>query len=305
MNWFLIALINPIAHAFANHFDKYLISRFIKGGAVGTLILFSSLFAVVALPVIFIINPAVFETISVLRAIILMVNGGLLMVAVLFYLYALESSEASYVVPFFELIPIFGFILGYFVLGEVLSPYQLWAGGLIVLGGTVLSIELAEPKFKIKSKLVLLMLGSSFLYAVNAVIFKSIAVNQGFLDSLFWNMLGMVVFGITLFITVKSYRREFLDLIESNHYSTIGLNMLNEIVGLIGETALVFAVLYAPVALVMSVGGLQPMFVFILGVIITWFFPKFGKESFLFYHLAQKIIGIVIITAGVYFLVSR
>src|SRR3989344_9601316 len=126
MNWFLIALINPVAHAFANHFDKYLISRFIKGGAVGTLILFSSLFAVVVLPVIIILNPSVFTTISASRAIILTINGGLLMLAVLFYLYALESDEASYVVPFFQLIPVFGFIVGYFMLGEVLYANQLW-----------------------------------------------------------------------------------------------------------------------------------------------------------------------------------
>ena len=305
MNWFLIALINPIVHAFANHFDKYLITRFIKGGAVGALILFSSLFAIVALPVIWFIHPGVFEAMSPMRAIILMMAGGFMVIAVLFYLYALEFSEASYVAPFFQLIPVFGFILGYFILGEVLSAMQLWAGGLIVLGGIVLSLELAEPKFRIKHKLVFLMIGSSFFYALNAVLFKLIAVSQGFLDSLFWNMLGMVVVGIILFVTVKSYRREFLGLIESNHYSVIGLNALNDLLGLIGEAALVYAVLFAPVALVQAVGGLQPMFVFILGLIITWFFPKFGRESLLFHHLAQKITGIAIISAGVYLLVLK
>src|SRR6185503_10798773 len=112
MNWFLIALINPVAHAFANHLDKYILSRFLKGGSAGSFILFMSLFAVVALPVILILNPGVFSSITALRAIVLMINGGFLVAAILFYIYALNLDEASFVGPFFQLVPVFGFFLG-------------------------------------------------------------------------------------------------------------------------------------------------------------------------------------------------
>ena len=81
--------------------------------------LFSSLFAVVALPILFYINPSILSSVTFFQAIILMINGALLMVAVLFYLYALESHEASHAIPMFELIPILSFFMGYFILGEV------------------------------------------------------------------------------------------------------------------------------------------------------------------------------------------
>lgn len=302
MNWFLIALINPIAHAFVNHLDKYLISKYLKGGSVGTLILFSSLFAVVTLPIIWIIHPSVFETITFARALTLMINGAALVVAIICYLYALDYDEASYVAPFFQLVPIFSFLLGYAILGETLLTNQILAATLIVGGSAILSVEFKQGKARIKKQLVVLMLGSSFFYAINAVIFKSIAAHQGFLDSLFWDMAGKVVFGIVLFLWVKSYREQFISLLKSNRFTIISLNIINELLAIIGEVSLVLAVLLAPVVLVQSVGGLQPMFVFIIGILITMFFPKFGRENLGVRDLVQKFIAIVIITAGVYLL---
>ncbi len=302
MNWFLIALINPLAHAFVNHFDKYLISRFTKEGSVGALVLFSALFSVVVLPIVLVLNPGTFETITFIRAVVLMVNGAFLVLAILFYLYALETHEASHIMPMFELLPVFAFILGYFILGEVLNVRQLWAAGLILLGSGILSLELEGRKTKIRIKAILFVVASSFFYAANAVIFKWIAVEQGFMDSLFWDMLGKVVFGLILFAAIRPFRTAFISLIRTHRHSILGLNVVSEIMGLAGEIALVLAVIYAPVALVQSVGSLQSLFVFLLGIVITLFLPKFGRESLLTRHLAQKVAGIVVITAGVYFL---
>lgn len=302
MQWFLIALINPILHAFVNHFDKFLLSKYMKGGTVGALILFSTLFAVFALPVVYLIQPDVVGSLSVTQIMVLMVNGIFLTLAIICYLYAMDLDEASYVAPFFQLIPVFGFIFGYFVLGEVLSGNQFLGGGLIIVGSLFLSLELGNGRVNVKRKLVFLMLASSFFYAINAVIFKSIAVDAGFFTSVFWDMAGKFVFGVGLFVFVKSYREQFLYLIRESGRALIGLNVINEVLSLIGEFALVLAVLFAPVALVQSVGGLQPMFVLIFGILITIFFPSFGKESFERKHLTQKFVGIFVITAGVFFL---
>lgn len=38
MNWFLIALIPPTVWAATHHFDKYLLSKYFKGGGVGALL---------------------------------------------------------------------------------------------------------------------------------------------------------------------------------------------------------------------------------------------------------------------------
>lgn len=302
MNWFLIALINPIVHAFVNHFDKYLLSKYLKGGTVGALIIFSALFAVFLLPILLIIDPSVITSVTLTQGLILMANGSFLTVAILFYLYAIDHDEASYVAPFFQLIPVFGLIFGYFILNETLSSQQLIAGGTILLGSLFLSVELGDGNSRIKGKLVALMLGSSLFYSINAVIFKSVAQTEGFVASLFWDMLGKVVFGLILLLAISSYRKQFFNLLKESGAKFVGLNIVNEILSLVGELALVLAVLFAPVALVQSVGGLQPGFVLIFGVLLTLFFPKFATESLEKRFLVQKIIGIAIITVGVYLL---
>ena len=53
---------------------------------------------------------------------LIMLSGILYMAAMLFYLRALQSEEASVVAPFFQAGPLFGYVLAYLVLGETLSP---------------------------------------------------------------------------------------------------------------------------------------------------------------------------------------
>lgn len=302
MNPFFIALLNPLFHAIANHTDKYIISKYIKGVGVGALVLISSFFSAIVLPFVYIVNPDVLTSVPFYQGLVLALNGAFLMLGIICYFYALAEDETSLVAPFFQLIPVFGFIIGYFALGETLLGNQIAGSILIILGGIFLSLKFGEGKIKLKTKLIVLMLGSSLLYAINAVIFKSIAIHQGFLDSLFWDMLGKFALGVILFLLVIPYRQAFIKVVKTNRALIIFWLLVTEFLTLVGEIALIFAVLYAPVALIQSIGGLQPLFVLILGIIITVFFPKFGQESLNKSVLLQKSIGVAVITAGVYFL---
>lgn len=298
MNWFIIALIAPLAHAAVNHIDKHLIARYLKGSEVGSLVLFSALFAVVALPFVFWMDSAVLS-ISTRDSVLLMFNGGLLVAAYICYFYALNKDEASFVAPLFQLVPIFGFFLGYFVLGEVLTRQQFLGSLLIVGGACILSVELHGQHMRLKSAVLLLMVGSSLLYALNAVLFKFVAeTQQYFWPALFWDFLGKVVFGILIFLTISNYRHQIINVLKENKKSMLALNGLSEILAVIGEGALVFAVLLAPVALVQVVGGFQPLFVFLFGILLTLFWPAFGKESLHRRALIQKTLGIALIIAG-------
>jgi len=51
MSWFFIALLAPFLLACANHNDKFLLSRYIKGANIGSIIIFSALLSVVPIPI--------------------------------------------------------------------------------------------------------------------------------------------------------------------------------------------------------------------------------------------------------------
>jgi len=299
MNWFLLALINPVFHAVSNHLDKYLITRWTSEVKVGVLILFSCLFSVLLLPVMVLIDSSLFSAVSLLQGAALVANGSILAAAILLYLKALDQEEASFVVPFFELIPLLGLLLGYVFLGEILTANQMWAGLLIIIGSSMLSFEFNDGKARVKSKVVALMVTSSLLYAINGVAFKYFTPADEFVSAVFWNSLGMVLFGLVILAINSDYRGQFVGLIKRHHYKVLGLNLLNEAIVMAGEIAFMLAILSAPVALVQSIGGLQSLAVFVLGVLITIFFPKFGKESLIFHHLFQKVAAVAVILVGV------
>lgn len=300
MNWFLIALIGPILYSLSNHTDKYLISKYLKGGAVGSLIIFSSIFSVVALPVVLFIHPSVF-TIGILKGIALAFNGMLLVIAILCYFYALHKDEASYVVPFYQMIPIFGFILGYFILGETISVIQGIASFVIIIGALVLSFEFGD-EIKFKKEVVLLMTLASVLYAINGVIFKLIALKDGFWLSTFWSLVGKIVLGVIFLIFIQSYRQQFFEMLKENKVAVLGLNSLSEMLFIVAESVMQYATLLAPIALVLLVNSFQPFFVFIIGIFLTLFFPNISQESLSRKNVIQKIIGIGLIIIGTYFI---
>ncbi len=301
MNWFFIALIGPILYALANHTDKYLISKYLKNGAVGSLVIFSSIFSIFALPVVMYIEPNVFD-VNIALAIILAINGALVVISIVLYFYALQVDEVSFVVPFYQTIPIFGFILGYFILGETLNFNQGLASLIILVGALILSFEVGLGKIRFKKKVVLLMLTASLFYAINGVVFKLIAIDDGFWPSTFWSLVGKVILGFAFLAFIPSYRKQFFEVLKANKASILAINSFNETAVIVADGVTQFASLLAPVALVLLVNAFQPAFVFIIGLILTIFLPKIAEESLNRTNLIQKILGIGIIILGTYLL---
>lgn len=297
MTWFFVALIPPFLYALSNHTDKYLISKYVHEGKVGALIIFSALFGLVVLPLFLLVNPAVLN-ISPTQAIVLMAMGSLVVLSILCYLYALEHEEASLVVPLYQTIPIFGFILAYFILGETLSSTQALASLAIIIGALVISFDIKGEKIKFKKKVVVLMLVASLMYATSDVLFKLIALDRGFWISTFWTVAGKIFIGIIFLIFVASYRREFWGMLKNTRGKVFAINSANETVTTAADIVFQYAVLLAPVALVLMVNSFQPLFVFLIGLVLTLFFPRISEENISKPIMTQKILGIGIILTG-------
>lgn len=302
MSWFLIALIGPFLYALTNHIDKILLEKYFKEGGVGTLLLFSSLLSALSLPFLFWADPTVLG-VSETSVLVLAVVGLLDVLILVCYFIALQNEEASVTVVFYQLVPVFGYVLGYFVLGEQLTSLQLLAMILVIFGTAIISFEMdVENKFRLRTKTVLPMLGASFFWAIESVIFKAVALEENVWRSLFWQHLMLVVIGILIFLFIRSYRQNFISAIRSNSIAILSLNVTNEILYMLGNFAFSFAYMLAPIALVLLTQSFQPIFVFIIGVILTTFFPKISVEKMQAKHLWPKIIAIVITGVGTYLL---
>ena len=302
MNWFFIALIGPLLWSIGNHIDKFLIEKYFKNRGIGGLLIISLLIGFFAAAIFFIVDPNVLN-INLDYLNILFISTILFIIYVWSYLKALEDDEASVVIPFFQLIPVFAFGLGYFFLGETLSLMQIFAMILIILGATILSVDIDEEnKFKLRRKTILFMLISSFCGALESVLFKVVILEESFLVSNFWTFLFSGLIGLILLFTVKQYREDFFYIIKINSKSVISLNFLNEVLATIGNVVTAFATLLAPITLVLLANAYQPLFVFFIGIMLTLFLPQIAMEKIKLKNLFQKISAISVMLIGTYFL---
>jgi len=303
VSWFFIALWSPFLLACANHNDKFLLSRYLNEKSIGPIVILSSLFNSVALPIVWFMQRDVCG-ISLVKGSALVATGMLSVLAAVCYLYALQIDEASFVTPLNQTVPVFAYIFGYFVLGETITRAQVLGSLVIIVGALVLSVEFGRRGTWLKRNVVALMLAAASLSAINGVIFKMIAVQAGFWVALFWGFVGQVVAGLGFFISVPTYRRDFLELFQREKVIVVGLIALSRTLFSVSEAVTLYATLLAPVALVLLVNSFQPLFVFTLGVLLTLFLPRVAQESLGGMKGVQKSVGIGFMLVGGY-LISR
>ncbi|MDQ3245101.1 MAG: EamA family transporter [bacterium] len=301
--WFLFALIGPLLWAVVNHIDKYMLFKYFKQRGVESLLVFSCLSSVLVLPIIVYFFHGEIFNVSLFSFLILLSIGFLSAIGFYFYLKAVDLEEISIVIPLFQLLPIFTYFLGYFILGESLNTQQIFASLLIMLGAFVLSLELdIDRTVLFKRKAFFLVAISSLCYALNDVLFKKVALVESFWISVFWQYLGLFLFGLFLVVFYKKFRKAFRYMFVSFNTKTLLLNLLSEVLYMIGNLASNFAILSAPVVLVLVVGSSQPLFVFVGAIIMTIVLPKIVTERISKGHMIHRVLCIIVMLIGSYLL---
>jgi drug/metabolite transporter (DMT)-like permease len=280
--------------------DKY----FHKGG-VGTILLLSSLVSILILPICFFADKTVFD-VGGMQIIALAVVGILNVMVLWCYLLALKDEEASIVIVFYQLVPVFGYVLSYFILGEILTKLQLLAMAIIIFGTSIISFEIDEEnKFKLRKKTILPMLGASFFWALESVIFKAVALEENVWRSFFWENVALFTVGVIIFIFMRSYRTSFLSVIRNNSKVVLSFGIVNEFLYMLGNLAFAFAYMLAPVALVLLTDSFQSIFAMLIGIFLTIFLPKVSTEKIQAKYIWPKIIAICITGIGTYLLLIK
>lgn len=298
--WFFIALGAPLLWAIINYVDKILIGRFFQDKGTGSLKIFSAISGMIVMPFIAIFQPGVLG-VSGLNATTMVISGMISVFGMIPYFYALRRDDASLVVPLFQLVPVFNYLYARLFLGEVLTTQQMLAGGLIVLGAVGMSLNISSRRVGIKGKTFLLMLLSCLLMSLTNVLFKKVGIEESFWTTTFWMYVGYSVSAVILFFGIRSYREQFL-MVFRRFPHVVGINLLNEGVNLVAITLFTYASLLGPLALVSLVNGFQPLFVLVIGLIITLRLPKLLTEKISRPEVFQRVIAIMIMLIGTYFL---
>ena len=297
MSWVVFAFSGPVLWAISVHLDKYLVERFFKESNVAVMLLFTAFVGVLLLPFIWLYEPSV--TAPGAGSIALIIVAGLLyMGAMLLYLQALQTEEASVVAPYFQAGPLFGYGLAYVALGETLSGPQLVGGAMIVLGALIVSVRFEHGTRLFKTRLAALMLTCGFAGALSSLIFKIFALDVEYWTTIFWMYVGEAIFGCALLL-VPAYRRQLLAMLRVNTGALLSINGSNELINLGGSLGNRYALMFAPLSIVQAIGSTTTLFVFAFGVGLSLIWPGFGRENLSGRELLKKGVAAVLVAAGV------
>ena len=218
-------------------------------------------------------------------------------IAVLLMLYAMRTEEVSRVIPVVNTYPVFVAILAVPVLGEALN-YLQWLAILMTVTGAVLISMRSQGRGRGArlGKTVILLLASSLLFGVS-----NTATKYALDYFTFWNMYSIsdLCYGTAFFLISArpSFLRELRDMKERG--TALKLVAFNETLTLGGYILTFWAISRGPVALVSTIMGTRPCFVFLYALALSRAFPWLLDERLSRRIIIMKIVSIALIVGGV------
>lgn len=296
--WFIFAFAAQLLWVVGALLDKTLLEKYAADGeevdSASALVFVSAVFSsFIALGILLF----AFKHISVSEATVYGLIAGVLNgLWVYLYLNALDITESSKAIPFFQTIPIFGMVFAAFFLGEVLGTDEILAIFIILIGALVLNFNLKTKNFDLAPSL--LMLIASGTVAMQETIFKVTDGISNYWNAIFWMTLGMPVFVLLLWVLHANLFTEAKSLFSKKFIPMWSVSSINEIVDNGATLLFVFAITLGPVAVVQSVNAFQPVILLIAATIIAKLTKNYIQEDLAQNSLIQKILGVSVITIG-------
>lgn len=263
------------------------------------------------------------------KELVIDISAGVLFLATLIFWYkALHQSEATRVVPIVgALVPVFSLILSHFFLGDSLGKKELLAFFILIAGGVLVSIKntkvhlydqvvsrvkdvfgniLGEihAEYRPTRRLIFNSLISAFFFAVYYVLMKYIYINQPFIGGFVWSRLGTFL-GVLFMLLIPAWR----DLIakyrqEGDAPRNLSLFLFVRFFAAVAFIMLNWAISLGNVAMVNSLQGAQFLFLILLVLIFSYKFPDILQEELGKGVIVQKIIGVMLVSTGLYVLIT-
>lgn len=301
MPWSIFRLLSSFLYASSTHIDDYLVDNFSHKFSVATLTVFSSLVGLIPAFIFLLFASDQAFQLSPSHLLLALVCGVLNFFSLFFYLFSLNYGEATVSVIFYRLPPVLTLLGGWFFLKETLLPLQILGIIITVIATILFSLDFSNPKIKLHTHQVGFMLLSVICTTGATILYKFVATNHTYAVASFWYFLTLFLCSLPLILFSKTIRTQLSRAIFSRYprkKQFILAEFTNEALYLSGDTASNYADSLAPVALSSALGSFQPVFVFLIGLILHFLRPRLLKGKYDRSTIIQKIIGLILIVTG-------
>ena len=294
--WLVIVTIGYLLNAISSLINKILLNKDIPNPVVYTF--YITLLGLV----VFLLAPFGFGWIGFELFVVSIISGALFTYALLTMFMALARDDVSRVTPLIGgLQPIFVFLLAYLILGERLVATQLFAFLFILVGGILVTVQLQKSKAK-QLRMLLLSLLSSFLFAASFVSTKYVFDGADFISGFIWVRIGSFIAVAVLLFSVAN-RKAIFNSNKQVKKSTSLTFIFGQVAGAVSFILINWAISLGSVTFVNALQGLQYVFLFLLVLLLARKHSDWLGEDMSRRVVIQKIIAILFIAIGMYFIV--
>ncbi len=308
MTWLGIAISAYFILALVNTLDKFLLDNVLPSSRTYT-------FLVGILGIlIFLLAPWFLEWPGYGWLFFYLLVGALFPLALLFFYAALKKGEASKVLLLVGgAVPIFTLLFSLIILNDSFSGRQ-WLALIFLIVGTVIiswlpekknfwykALEVIKANKKRKKRGILLAVLAAIFFALFFIGSKMGFDNkdQPFFSAFMWIRGGSFVFVMFFLLHFKT-RKKINESIRNLNFKKGSIFATNQALAAGGFLLQNYAISLTSVALVNALQGVQYVFIILIGVIATIFYPKFLKENISKSIIVQKIIAVILIAIGLY-----
>ena len=276
--------------------DKIVISK----GYIKNPLVYIVLNGVMNVFLIFLLPFVSFEPIRAADLLIGLLGGILFGAGVSIYYKAVQYEEISRIVMVGQLGPIFVLVLSYLFLNEALTISSFIGFLFLVAAGFAVSYRKVKGSFKISAAFGL-MLASVLLTGISLIIAKHIYSITSFWSAFLW--LRVTGFTALLVLLLPSVRRKTLSTLKAMKPRIKGLMIFKMVIDFSAFVFGGYALMKGPTSLVAALSSsLLPLFVFILALAVSVYFPKIIKEEVDKKSILTKLAAIALVIIGISFI---
>ncbi len=296
MSWLIITIVAYLILALVALADKYLLVSAIPNPKVyAFLIGLAGILVLLAAPFIGFYIP------DKSQIVLSLLSGASFVYGLYLFFKGLQFSDVSQVVPAIgAMTPLmtFGLVFIFSSGQEKLSLFQALSFILLVVGTALITLEKGKS---ITLKTIGLSLSAAFLFSLSLVLSKYVYLEQPFLNGLIWTRLGGVLMALLFLVFWSDLKKEIFHQKDNFQKKTATILLAGQGAAAFAGLLQNWAVALAPLALIAFINalqGIQYAFLLLLSVFLSSKFPNLLKEYVSGRVLAQRVIAILFIGAG-------
>ena len=293
--WILCAALAPLFWSFSNFIDQFMARDTFKDSVLSYFLFIS----ITKLPALLLIFLAAHDYMALDGASFLgcFIPAVLYLAGVCPYIYALKRSDAAMAIPIFQTMPFFVYLLGWALLGELISLENTLYGLLIVLASIGIVWEFHTRRFNWGT--LALMLASSVLLSFYFIALRYFADGIHFAQITFSMYAWYFLLALAVLLALPARRREIVRIARLNKGRAVWISLLEDVFDVGGTMFIAAAMALAPAAVMVSLLlGLQPFYVLIIGALLGLFLPGHFERAGLDRILTVRIACILLMFAG-------